>query len=174
MNIFSTLNSYKIFEEEIFLKRNEYLKFQNTVDTNIYFIKSGSLKISIMNGFDEQIIRFGYDHNIIVALDSFISNGNSEYIIQAIKKTHVLVAKKKDFIEFINLNKENSNFYIQLLEELILQQLEREKDLLLESPKERYETVLKRSPQLFQFVPHKFIANYLRMSPETLSRLKKS
>ncbi|HCZ35039.1 MAG TPA: Crp/Fnr family transcriptional regulator, partial [Cytophagales bacterium] len=28
--------------------------------------------------------------------------------------------------------------------------------------------------QLFQEVPHRYIANYLRMSPETLSRLKKS
>ncbi|MDN5424225.1 MAG: Crp/Fnr family transcriptional regulator, partial [Chryseobacterium sp.] len=30
------------------------------------------------------------------------------------------------------------------------------------------------SPKLFQDVPNKYIANYLRMSPDTLSRLKKS
>jgi hypothetical protein len=34
--------------------------------------------------------------------------------------------------------------------------------------------VFKRSPQLFQEIPNKHIASYLRMSPETLSRLKKS
>ncbi|WP_317127531.1 MULTISPECIES: hypothetical protein [Chryseobacterium] len=61
-----------------------------------------------------------------------------------------------------------------ILEDLVLQQVEREKDLLISAPKERYERVLKRSPQLFQQIPDKYIANYLRMSPETLSRLKKS
>jgi hypothetical protein len=43
---------------------------------------------------------------------------------------------------------------------------------LINAPAERYERVLKRSPKLFQEVPNKYIANYLRMSPETLSRLK--
>lgn len=61
-----------------------------------------------------------------------------------------------------------------MLEDLVLQQLEREKDILTSSPKARFERVLKRSPKLFQEIPNKHIANYLRMSPETLSRLKKS
>ena len=64
--------------------------------------------------------------------------------------------------------------YNSILEDLVLQQIEREKDLLYSSPKIRYERVLKRSPKLFQEIPNKYIANYLRMSPETLSRLKKS
>ena len=64
--------------------------------------------------------------------------------------------------------------WTSMLEELVLQQIEREKDILTNSPKERYNRVLKRSPQLFQEIPNKYIANYLRMTPETLSRLKKS
>jgi lipocalin len=56
----------------------------------------------------------------------------------------------------------------------VYQQIEREKDILTASPRERYLRVLKRSPQLFQEIPDKYIANYLRMSPETLSRMKKS
>lgn len=34
--------------------------------------------------------------------------------------------------------------------------------------------VVKGASQLFQEVPHKYIARYLRMTPETLSRLQKS
>ena len=40
------------------------------------------------------------------------------------------------------------------------------------SSRERYLRVLGRSPALFQEIPHRYIANYLRMSAETLSRLK--
>ena len=175
MEILSKLIESKIFKNEIVFKRNEFLKVQNSIDSKIYFIKSGSVKISIINDeTDEQIIRFGYDNNFVAALDSFISNVKSEYTIQAIKKTIVLVAEKEDFLNFVYSSEENTNFYIKLLEDLVLQQLEREKDLLIDSPKERFNRVLKRSPQLFQTIPNKFIANYLRMSAETFSRLKKS
>ena len=48
------------------------------------------------------------------------------------------------------------------------------KDILINSPMDRFQRVFKRSPQLFQEIPNKHIASYLRMTPETLSRLKKS
>lgn len=74
----------------------------------------------------------------------------------------------------MNRNKENRFLWDQILEQLILQQMEREKDILTTSPIKRYQRVLQRSPQLFQKIPNKHIASYLKMSPETLSRLKKS
>ena len=78
------------------------------------------------------------------------------------------------FFEFINSSSTFQKLWIHILNQLVLQCIDREKDLLTSSPESRYQRVLKRSPQLFQMVPHKYIASYLRMSPETLSRLKKS
>jgi len=156
------------------LKRNEFLKTSGTIDTNIYFVEEGSVRIFIEDEDEERIIRFGYQGNIIVSLDSFLSGKPSEFYMQAIKASTVKVASKKDFYEFINSNSENLKLWNSILEDLVLQQIEREKDLLYSSPKIRYERVLKRSPKLFQEIPNKYIANYLRMSPETLSRLKKS
>lgn len=75
-----------------------------------------------------------------------------------------------DFLKIEN----NRNLWTTILENLVIQQMEREIDILTNSPKERYQRVLKRSPQLFQEIPNRHIANYLRMSAETLSRLKKS
>ncbi|AZA76115.1 Crp/Fnr family transcriptional regulator [Chryseobacterium sp. G0186] len=155
-------------------KRNEFLKVSGSTDTHIYFIEQGSVRIFMTDENEERIIRFGYTGNIIVSLDSFLSEKPSELYIQTIKKASVKVASKKDFYQFIQSCEEHMKFWIQILEDLVLQQLEREKDLLIHSPKERFERVLKRSPKLFQEVPNKYIANYLRMSPETLSRLKKS
>lgn len=174
MKTLGQLISSQIFKKEITLKRNEFLKNQNTIDSHIYFIKSGSVKISVLKENEEQIIRFGYDGNIIVALDSFISGKKSDFVIQAIKKTQILIAEKQDFLNFVYSDSENTLFYIKILEDLVLQQIEREKDLLQDSPKERFDRVFKRNPKLFQIIPNKHIANYLRMSPETFSRLKKS
>ncbi|SHJ97399.1 Crp/Fnr family transcriptional regulator [Epilithonimonas mollis] len=164
----------ELFWETKILKRNAFLKISGTIDTNVYFVKEGSIRIFIEDENEERIIRFGYKGNIIVSLDSFLSGKPSEFYIQAIKTTTVKVTSKRDLYEFIQSNNENLKLWNSVLEDLVLQQIEREKDLLYASPKIRYERVLKRSPKLFQEIPNKYIANYLRMSPETLSRLKKS
>lgn len=154
------------------LERNDFLKVKGSIDTNVYFIESGSLRIFILDDFEEQIIRFGYKNNLIVSLDSFLTGKPSDLYIQAIKKTEIKVITKQQIDAFLK-NEENRNLWINILENLVVQQLDREIDILTTSPKERYQRVLKRSPQLFQEIPSRHIANYLRMSAETLSRLKK-
>jgi CRP-like cAMP-binding protein len=163
-----------LFEKIVTIKRNEFLKVKGSIDTNIYFVVSGSLRIFVLDDCEEQIIRFGYENDLIVSLDSFLTEKPSDFYIQAIKKTTVKVISKNKFVEFISQNETNKQNWIKMLEDLIVQQIEREKDIVTSSPKARLERVLKRSPKLFQEIPNKHIANYLRMSPETLSRLKKS
>ena len=124
-----------------------------------------------MSESGEQIIRFGYKNSILTSLASFISGAPSEYFIQAIRQTSLKLIHKKDFQDFVRSTPERIAAYQSLLETFVLQQMEREIDLLTESPEERYRRVLKRSPHLFQEIPSKYIASYLRMSPETLSRL---
>lgn len=158
----------------ITLERNEYLKVKGSIDTNIYFIESGSLRVFVLDDCEEQIVRFGYTGNIIVSLDSFLTERPSDFYIQAIKKCELKVITKTDFEQFLHAEQAHQDWWRSILEELVLQQMEREVDILTTSPKERYNRVLKRSPQLFQEIPNRYIANYLRMSPETLSRLKKS
>ncbi len=147
------------------------MKVKGSVDTNIYFVESGSLKIYVLDDCEEQIVRLAYKNNLVVSLDSFLTNQPSEFYIQAIKKTVLTVITKHQIEAFLE-NNSNKTLWTKILEDLVLQQLEREIDILTSSPKERYKRVLKRSPQLFQEIPNRYIANYLRMSPETLSRLK--
>lgn len=172
--LYIRIENQKLWDESIMLKRNEYLKVSGTVDTNLYYIIAGSLKVFISNESEEHIIRFGYKNNFILSLDSFITEKPSEFYIQAIKKTELKIISKSNYLSFINQDSDNKFLWDKILEQLILQQLEREKDILTTSPKERFQRVMKRSPQLFQEIPNKYIASYLRMSPETLSRLKKS
>ncbi len=163
----------ELSDKTINIDRNEFLKVKGSIDTNLNYIESGSLRIFVLDDYEEQTIRFGYKDNLIVSLDSFLTGKPSDLFIQAIKKTVVKVITKKQFDEFLK-NENNQNLWAKILEDLVIQQMEREIDILTNSPKERYQRVLKRSPQLFQEIPHRHIANYLRMSAETLSRLKKS
>ena len=156
------------------VKRSQFIKFFGSVDTNVYFIETGCVKMSILIDDTDQIIRFGYAGDLIVALDSYITGHTSELCIQALKKSEIRVIAKSAIKEFIMKDISNMLYWQSLLESLILQQMNREIDLLISSPKERFDRVLARSPRLFQEVASRYIANYLRMKPETLSRLKKS
>ncbi len=173
-NILEYIDSQNLWSETKVYKRNEFIKTKGSIDTNSYFIVEGSVRIFIHHEEEEKIIRFGYKNSLVAALDSFLTNEPSPFIIQAIKKTTVKVLKKKTFDKLMNTIPEMRNEWHRRLEELALQQTEREIDILTNSPRERYLRVLKRSPQLFQEIPNKYIASYLRMSPETLSRMKKS
>lgn len=167
----STLTSLlALSDKTLILERNEYLSEKGQIETNLYYVESGSLKAFVYDK-EEQIIRFGYTGNLITSIDSFLSGRPSEVFVQALKKTVLYVIPKNKVNRFIL---DNLPFWIKTLEELVLQQIEREVDILTSSPQKRYERVLRRSPQLFQEVPHKYIANYLRMSPETLSRMIKN
>lgn len=163
-----------MWEKQLDLARNEYLKVSGSVDRNLYYVQEGSLRLFMIREFEEHTIRFAYTGNFFAALDSFITGRPSELYIQAIKRSQVKVLSRARFMEVVQRSPEHSALWTQVLELTIVQQLEREQDILTSSPTERYERVMQRSPQLFQEIPHKYIASYLRMTPETLSRIKKS
>lgn len=156
------------------LARNEFLVNQGEINDNIYLVRSGSFRVFLLDEMEEYTIRFGYQGSIFGALDSYITGGPTDYFIQAIKESSVDILPKDKFDALLSSNQNLKEIWTRSLELLIYQQMEREKDLLIQSPLKRYNRVLKRSPELFQQIPSKYIASYLRMSPETLSRLKKS
>ncbi len=163
----------ELSDKTITIDRNDFLKVKGSIDTNVYYVESGSLRVFVLDDYEEQTIRFGYKESLIVSLDSFLTGKPSVFFIQAIKKSVIKVITKQQIDNFLKIDS-NRILWTTILENLIVQQLEREIDILTNSPKERYHRVLKRSPQLFQEISNRHIANYLRMSAETLSRLKKS
>lgn len=173
-NLIDNLNNNNLWDKEIILERNDYLKTKGSIDTNLYLVTKGSLRIFVIDAHEEHTIRFGYKNNLIAALDSFLNEKPSDFYIQALKKTKVKVISKQNYYTFIESSSANKKLWLNILERFVLQQMERERDILTASPVERYHRVLKRSPQLFQEIPDKYIASYLRMTPETLSRIKKS
>ncbi|OIQ22469.1 MAG: hypothetical protein BM557_00335 [Flavobacterium sp. MedPE-SWcel] len=161
-------------EKEVIIKRGEVLHNQGNINTNIYYVLEGALHLYHETETDSNTIRFGYKDSIFALLDSFLTNKPSAYTAQAIRKTRLRVMNKESFMEFIYSDMENIKLWNEILSYVVTAQLERETDLLASLPQERYESVLKRSPQLFKEIPHRYIASYLRMAPETLSRLQKS
>jgi CRP/FNR family transcriptional regulator, anaerobic regulatory protein len=156
------------------LLKGESLIREGEVEKHIYWIESGAVRAFYLTEFEEQVIRLGYKDNMITSLSSFLSGAPSELYIEAIRKTAVKVLHKDQLDALVHSSEENLLLYKNFLEILLAQQIDRELDLLITSPHQRLQRVLERSPNLFQEIPMKYIASYLRMSAETLSRIRNS
>ena len=156
------------------LSKGEFLIREGEVERNIYLVESGALRVFYLTELEEMTIRLGYKGSMITSLSSFIKGTPSEFYIDALRKTTLKVISREALMELVNKDGESMRQYTRLLESLITQQIEREIDLLITSPTERLNRVLQRSPNLFQEIPLKYIASYLRMTPETLSRIRNS
>ena len=121
----------KIWSKEISLHRGDYLKTEGTIDTNLYLVEEGSLRIFIHDESDEKTIRFGYQGDLIASLDSYISEKSSPLFIQAIRKTKVKVIRKYDFTKMLDNNSELKASWILILGVLLLDSMEQEIDILL-------------------------------------------
>jgi CRP-like cAMP-binding protein len=175
LNFIDKLNSAfsELGQQKVAL-RGQFILKAGEIERNLYFVKSGAIRVFYLTEFDEQIIRFGYKGSLINSLSSFINQKPSEFYIEAIRKTTLQVISREKLYQLVNENETSLKQYILLLETLITQQIDREIDLLITSPSERLNRVLSRSPNLFQEIPLKYIASYLRMKPETLSRIRNS
>lgn len=156
------------------LSKGQFVIKAGEVEHNLYLVESGAVRVFYLTEFEEMTIRLGYTGSFITSLASFINGSPSDFYIDAIRKTTVRSITKETLLRLVNENPDNMRDYAALLESLITQQIEREVDLLIHSPAERLQRVLQRSPNLFQEIPLKYIASYLRMTPETLSRIRNS
>jgi CRP-like cAMP-binding protein len=156
------------------VSRGQLLYPKGMPETNIYFIESGSFKIGYEIEGQEIVVGFGYEHTFVFDLPSFYTGKASNFYIEAIKKSKLVGIRKSDFDKILDTNLTIAKYWRKRTELIMLDLVEREIDILTNSPKIRFERLQNRNPVFFQKIPYKYIAAYLRMSPETLSRLKKS
>ena len=163
------MREVKVFSRNTFLwQEGEHVRY-------VYWIRRGTTRAFFINDEgNEQVIRFGYSGDFITDVNSLIRKEPSQLYLQTIKECEVILISLVKLEEAKRKDTNLAAVWAHMMENLVCQQMEREVDLLTSDPKIRYQRVLVRSPRLFQEIPSRHIANYLRMTPETFSRVKKS
>ena len=160
------------WRHQVSLKRNDFLAKPGEIESHLFFIASGTMRIYFPHEAEEICVGFAYDSNLICSYPSFIQQKPSQYGIQALTATVAVAISRSDFYHLLDRHRDLERAWRMLEEDALLGKIEREVEMLTFTPEQRYRRLLERSPHLFQIIPRKYIASYLRMSAETLSRIR--
>ncbi len=157
----------KFAKGEMILKEGEVCKY-------IYYIEHGLTRQFYFKNGKELTEHLGVDHSIFMCIESLFKEEPTHLQVQAIEPTLVFGLPKIKLEEVALHNVNIQILYRKILEEsLIISQIHA--DLLrFESAQSRYKRMCKMSPQVVLRAPLVYIASYLQMTPETLSRVRSS
>lgn len=102
--------------------------------------------------------------------------GYDEYICmwETLEESTVILLEVGELKRLIMSNEYLKTIWIRLLEGSLRYKMYRENGFLLENAAERYLNFRKVCPKLCECVPQKYIATYLGIAPESLSRIRKA
>ena len=140
----------------------------------IYFIDKGLVRQFYIKHGKEVTEHLGDDHSVFMCIESHFKEVPTQLQVEALEPC-MIYALPKDLLERVALHNVNIQIlYRKILEEsLILSQVHA--DLVrFETAQDRYRRMCKLYPQVVLSAPLLFIASYLQMTPETLSRVRAS
>ncbi|MFY7670412.1 Crp/Fnr family transcriptional regulator [Tenacibaculum sp. MEBiC06402] len=162
-----SLLSKKLLNKQ--LKKGDTILNKGDVCSSVYFIICGSLyEYYLDNDFNINVIDLYCNQDWVLNHKSFVSRKPSQYSIEAFEDSQVYELTIEGIHELIGV----SQSFLKLGK--ILNKANNRLDFFdkNKSADEKYKYVLNNKPMLLQKFPLGMIASYLKISPETLSRVR--
>lgn len=152
--------------------KNEMILREGETCNNIYWVVKGLVRQFYYKNGKEVTEYMATENSIVMCIESLFLEQPTHLQIKAIEPS-ILIALPKAELEAVAMKSVNIQIlYRKILEEsLILSQIHADM-LRFESAQDRYQKLIKRQPQLVLRAPLVYIASYLQMTPETLSRVR--
>ena len=154
--------------------KGEVILAQGEVCREISYIDKGLIRQFYYKNDKELTEHIGSDGEIFMCIESLFREEKSRLQVEALEPT-TIYALPKMRLEQVALHNANLQIlYRKILEEsLIISQIHA--DLVrFETAQSRYLRLCKMKPQVVLRAPLVYIASYLQMTPETLSRVRTS
>lgn len=155
-------------------QKGEIILREGEICENIYWVAKGLVRQFYYKNEKELTEYMATEDNIVMSIESLFKEQPSSQQIMALEPTILFALPKRELEHEAVRNVNIQMLYRKILEEsLIISQVHADM-LRFESAQERYAKLVKRSPQLVLRAPLVYIASYLQMTPETLSRVRTS
>jgi CRP-like cAMP-binding protein len=143
----------------------------------IYFILKGAFVCRHLNKEtgDKRTIEFHMDdfQPFMTCVDSYFTNTPTACELLAISNAEVLAFRKNDLEELAHTHQALSAFYYSRIINALVSVHDFKTKLIQYSSDSLYRYMICHYPQIIQKIPSKYIAEFMGISPEWLSKLKR-
>jgi CRP-like cAMP-binding protein len=158
---------------ERFIKKNEYFIHEGALGKDLGYVVTGSMRHFYTSNGEEKTTYFYFENTLVGPYISCITQKPSQLSIQALSDTNMLVFTYKTMQQLFAQSHAWEKFGRLLAEYLAIGLEERMVGLLTLSPEERYIQLLGGNrKKILERVPQHYVANYLGITPVSLSRIR--
>jgi signal-transduction protein with cAMP-binding, CBS, and nucleotidyltransferase domain len=155
------------------IKKKDFLLRDGKVCNFLGFIAEGTIRHFHIKEGIEKTCDISFENSWVTDFQSFTHDTSCRMNLQAMDGTTVFLIKKENLYKLYNECHKYETFGRLMAEQVAQRATEIAMSLSSEKPEERFQNLLRKQPDLFQRVPQKYIANFLGISPESLSRIQK-
>lgn len=158
--------------EQIVLPKNEYLVKEGKICRHMYFVEQGALRGCYTLDGNEITHWFGFENDFVTSFHSFTTNQPAVENIQLLEGSVLWAISKETLDSLYNQYHEIERLVRIVYEKYYIRLEERYVNGKFKTAAERYEDLLQQRPHILERVPLGYIASYLGISQETLSRIR--
>lgn len=166
-------NVLKFFTPVQFQK-GDFMLSAGKVEHFLYYIERGIVRYFYYNTLKDKEITtdFTFSEQFCLSYASFVKQIPSVLQMQALTDIKAYKIGRSQLEKLMN-NIEVVKIKAVILEKLFVEKSERELRFLTQTPEENYLYLLQKEPVLLQNIPLKYIASYIGITPQALSRIRK-
>jgi CRP-like cAMP-binding protein len=154
------------------IKKKSIILSEGSICREVFFINKGLLRIFFVdNNGEEKTFHFALEKTFATDYKSFLKEIPSNYSIQAMEDTQVLVMSLDMILGGYKMLANGEKLGRLLAEDYFFMFNDKIQAMYTQTPLERYNDLTSSFPKIFQRVPQHLIASYLNISPVHLSRL---
>ncbi len=152
--------------------KGERILSEGEVCTGISYIEKGLVRQYYIKNGKEVTEHLGVDHSIFMCIESLFKEEPSHLQVEALEPTLVYILPKAKLEAAAMRNVNIQMLYRKILEESLIQSQVHADLMRFETAPNKYKRLCEMNPQVVLRAPLTYIANYLQMTPETLSRIR--
>ena len=160
--------------QNIRLKKGEVFIAEGEVANRIAFTNKGYLRVFINHDGEEITRDITPLHSFATALPSFITQEPSCEVISAITDCELFILSKQHLELLYDNYPKWERLGRRIIEDMFVDAQLRLNQFITQTAEVRYRYFLKRYPDMMHEVPLKYIADYLGIKLQSLSRLRKN
>lgn len=154
------------------LSKNDYLVFEGQLCRYLYFLQHGALRGFYNLDGKEITYWFAFEDDFVTSFHSFITQQPAIENIQLLEGSVLWAISKDNLSRLMNQHHDLERLVRVAYEKYYLRLEERFVNAQFKTATERYQNLLVQTPHIIERVPLGYIASYLGISQETLSRIR--